>query len=95
MERRTFLQYGGLSAATLASAAFADESPNDGGKTYRVLVTGFEDGFYTGRSAMEAPDSDGLIYFTAERELDAGAFVPVRIARADTYDLYGIMEGET
>ncbi len=65
------------------------------GKTYRVLVTGFEDGFYTGRSAMEAPDSDGLIYFTAERELDAGAFVPVRIARADTYDLYGIMEGET
>ena len=40
MERRTFLQYGGLSAATLASAAFADESPNDGGKTYRVLLIG-------------------------------------------------------
>ena len=59
----------------------------------RVLVTGFEEGFYTGRSAMEAPDSDGLIYFTAERELAEGEFVNVKIVRADTYDLYGIMEG--
>ncbi|MBQ9196223.1 MAG: 30S ribosomal protein S12 methylthiotransferase RimO [Clostridia bacterium] len=59
----------------------------------RVLVTGFEGGMYTGRSAMEAPDSDGLIYFTAERELSEGEFVSVKIVRADTYDLYGIMEG--
>ena len=63
------------------------------GTACRVLVTGFEDGFYTGRSAMEAPDSDGLIYFTAGRELDEGEFVHVKIVRADTYDLYGIMEG--
>lgn len=61
----------------------------------RVLVTGFEDGFYTGRSAMEAPDSDGLIYFTAEKELSPGEFVTVRLVRADTYDLYGVMEAET
>ena len=64
------------------------------GSACRVLVTGFEDGFYTGRSAMEAPDSDGMIYFTAGRELTPGEFVSVRVARADTYDLYGIMEGE-
>ena len=64
------------------------------GSACRVLVTGFEDGFYTGRSAMEAPDSDGMIYFTAARELTPGEFVSVRVARADTYDLYGIMEGE-
>ena len=50
----------------------------------RVLVTGFEGGMYTGRSAMEAPDSDGLIYFTAERELSEGEFVSVKIVRADT-----------
>lgn len=60
----------------------------------RVLVTGFEEGFYTGRSAMEAPDSDGVIYFTAEKELAPGEFVTVKIVRADTYDLYGMMEGE-
>ena len=64
------------------------------GSACRVLVTGFEDGFCTGRSAMEAPDSDGMIYFTAGRELTPGEFVSVRVARADTYDLYGIMEGE-
>ena len=62
------------------------------GSLCRVLVTGFEDAMYVGRSAMEAPDSDGVIYFTAERELREGEFVPVRIVRADTYDLYGMME---
>ncbi len=65
------------------------------GTQCRVLVTGFDKGFYTGRSAMEAPDSDGEIYFTAERELTAGEFVNVEIVRADTYDLYGIMKGDT
>ena len=64
------------------------------GTVCRVLVTGFEEGFYTGRSAMEAPDSDGVIYFTAEKELAPGEFVTVKIVRADTYDLYGMMEGE-
>ena len=60
----------------------------------RVLVTGLEDGLYTGRSAMEAPDSDGVIFFTAERELAPGEFVSVKIVRADTYDLYGVMAPE-
>ena len=62
------------------------------GTVCRVLVTGFENGLYVGRSAMEAPDSDGVIYFTAARELDEGEFVSVRLVRADTYDLYGILE---
>ena len=64
------------------------------GTSCRVLVTGFEDGLYTGRSAMEAPDSDGVICFTAERELNEGEFVTVKIVRADTYDLYGVMDME-
>ncbi|MBO4837632.1 MAG: 30S ribosomal protein S12 methylthiotransferase RimO, partial [Clostridia bacterium] len=45
------------------------------GSVCPVLVTGFEDGLYTGRSAMEAPDSDGMIFFTAEEELSEGIFV--------------------
>ena len=65
------------------------------GTVCRVLVTGFENGLYVGRSAMEAPDSDGVIYFTAARELDEGEFVSVRLVRADTYDLYGILEEDT
>ena len=59
------------------------------GSVCRVLVTGFDGMLYTGRSEMEAPDSDGSILFTAPRELTPGEFVRVRIVRADTYDLYG------
>ena len=65
------------------------------GTVCRVLVTGFENGLYVGRSAMEAPDSDGVICFTAARELNEGEFVSVRLVRADTYDLYGILEEDT
>ncbi len=71
-----------------------EENEKRVGTVCRVLVTGFEGGLYTGRSAMEAPDSDGEIYFTAERELAAGTFADVRIVRADTYDLYGMMKGD-
>ena len=59
------------------------------GSVCRVLVTGFDGMLYTGRSEMEAPDSDGSILFTVPRELTPGEFVRVRIVRADTYDLYG------
>ena len=59
------------------------------GSECRVLVTGFDGMLYTGRSEMEAPDSDGSILFTAPRELTPGEFVRVRNVRADTYELYG------
>ncbi|MBE6939238.1 MAG: 30S ribosomal protein S12 methylthiotransferase RimO [Ruminococcaceae bacterium] len=39
---------------------------------------------YVGRSYAESPDIDGRIYFSAEREVAAGEFVPVRIT--DTMD---------
>ena len=41
---------------------------------------------YAGRSWAESPDIDGRIYFTAEREVSEGEFVPVRIT--------GSMDGE-
>ena len=41
---------------------------------------------YAGRSWAESPDIDGRIYFTAEREVADGEFVPVRIT--------GSMDGE-
>ena len=61
------------------------------GRIYDVIVDGFsEDGlFYTGRSYAEAPDSDGVIYFAAKDELNAGDIVPVKILVAEEYDLTG------
>jgi ribosomal protein S12 methylthiotransferase len=64
------------------------------GSAVKVLVTGHQDGKYTGRSAWEAPDADGLIYFDAAQELKPGEFVQVRITSAGDYDLYGHLEAQ-
>lgn len=43
-----------------------------------------------GRSAQEAPDSDGEILVTGADENDIGTFISVRITGADVYDLTGV-----
>jgi ribosomal protein S12 methylthiotransferase len=64
------------------------------GSVEKVLVTGKQDGRYTGRSAWEAPDADGLIYFDAHKTLKPGEFAQVRITSASDYDLCGHLEAE-
>ena len=62
------------------------------GSTERVLVTDVgDDGFILGRSQYEAPDSDGEIVFTAAKTPVIGEFCNVKITKADTYDLMGVM----
>lgn len=62
-------------------------------RTLTVLLEGFTpDGqFAVGRSHRDAPEIDGLVYVRNCRALP-GEFVPVKIERADVYDLYGTME---
>ena len=48
------------------------------------------DGRAVGRSAAEAPDTDGVITFTGACERDIGEFVNVRLTGADIYDLTGV-----
>ena len=59
------------------------------GRTLEVLVEGYEDGQYFGRSYMDAPDIDTKVYFTSEEELTPGSYVPVLITDACEYDLIG------
>ena len=59
------------------------------GTVCRVLVTGRQAGLYTGRSAWEAPDADGIIRFEAKQALKPGDFVDVRLTKAEPYDLIG------
>lgn len=61
------------------------------GKMYKALVEGVaEDGiFYYGRTSAEAPDIDGMVYFTSQEPLEAGQFVNVKILNIDNYDLIG------
>lgn len=61
------------------------------GKTLEVLVEGYDydNLMYVGRSAMDAPDIDTKINFTAARELNMGDFVQVEILDSEGYDLIG------
>ena len=58
------------------------------GSTREVLCEGFDPQaqMFFGRSYAESPDIDGRIWFTAEEEVPAGTFVPVRLT--------GTMDGE-
>ena len=58
------------------------------GAILEVLCEGFDGQSmcYTGRSYAESPDIDGKIYFTADEDVETGAFVSVRIT--------GVMDGE-
>jgi len=61
------------------------------GTVEKVLVEEVQsDGRAVGRSACEAPDTDGVIYLTGADENNIGTFVNVRITAADTYDLTGV-----
>ena len=64
------------------------------GTTCRVLVERRRGGRYTGRSAMEAPETDGLIHFGSPQPLEIGTFVNVRILGARAYDLSGVCVGK-
>ena len=61
------------------------------GDVTEVLCEGWDSQFmsYAGRSWAESPDIDGCIYFTAEREVKDGEFVPVRITGAMDGELTG------
>ncbi len=61
------------------------------GKTLRVLTEGYDvvAETYYGRSAADAPDVDGKIYFSSSKRHQAGEFVDVKILSALDYDLVG------
>ncbi|MBR4836700.1 MAG: radical SAM protein, partial [Clostridia bacterium] len=63
------------------------------GETVTVLCEGFDPVAEThfGRSAADAPDVDGKIYFSAKKRVPAGEFVQVKITEALDYDLIGVL----
>lgn len=61
---------------------------NEIGKTYEIFVDGFDGMTYYGRSYKNAPDVDGIIYFTG-KEHTCGDKATVKITGYEEYDLYG------
>ena len=48
-----------------------------------------EDGLYIGRSYMDSPDIDGVVYVNSEKDLEIGKFYDVWIKEYMEYDLIG------
>lgn len=62
---------------------------------YLVLVEDLEEeNLYIGRSYMDAPDIDGLVYINSNKDLILGEFVNIRIIDYLEYDLIGEITDE-
>lgn len=70
------------------------------GKTMQVLVDEVTNGHGKGtnghgrgRSSADAPEIDGVVHIEAAAGIKAGDFATVRIERAGTHDLWGVLAG--
>jgi ribosomal protein S12 methylthiotransferase len=59
------------------------------GTELEIVIEGYKDGLYYGRSYIDAPDIDGVTFVKSDRKLNIGDFVKVRISKAFDYDLMG------
>jgi len=61
------------------------------GKTYEVLLEDFTDDleYFIGRSYMDAPEADGVIYVKYDENYGLNEFVNVKIINSNEYDLVG------
>ena len=66
------------------------------GKTVEAVVEGFDQWAecYFGRTAGDAPDIDGKIFFDCDRKLEVGQFVHVHVNESLDYDLMGEVTDE-
>lgn len=60
------------------------------GQTVRVLIDRKEDDYYIGRTEHDSPEVDNEVLITSSRHMGIGQFYPIRITRAEAFDLYGI-----
>lgn len=61
------------------------------GKTYRVIVEDYDSysDSYSGRTYMDAPEIDGSISFTTDKNYENGDFADVTVIGVNDYDLIG------
>ena len=73
---------------TEISAAYNDAQL---GTVKEAVVEGFDKWAecYFGRTAADAPDIDGKVFFSSEQPLQVGDYVQIRITDTLDYDLLG------
>ena len=66
------------------------------GRVLEVMIEGkvADENAYAGRTYMDAPGVDGLLFLNTEEELMSGDFVCVKVTGALEYDLIGEMYNE-
>ncbi len=66
------------------------------GETLDVMIEGYlpEEKVYCGRSYMDAPNVDGVVFVGCEFELLTGQIVKVQVEEASEYDLIGVIKDE-
>jgi len=66
------------------------------GKTLEVMIEGkvADENAYVGRTYMDGPGVDGMIFVQTAEELMSGDFARVRVTGAMEYDLIGELEDE-
>ena len=64
------------------------------GNTYKVLIDSksFDGKYYIGRTYMDVPEIDGVVYIKNTKKYNNGDFVQVKITDTNEYDLIGIIE---
>ena len=69
------------------------ERRNEGliGSTVRVIYDGidYDRQMFFGRMSTQAPDIDGVVYFTSDKQVEIGEFYDIEIVGADGVDLLG------
>ncbi len=63
------------------------------GKTVEVICEDYDPvaEVHFGRSAADAPEIDGKVYFSSEKRIAPGTFVRVKVRKVIDYDLYGVI----
>lgn len=61
------------------------------GNVYEVLIEdmSFDKKFYVGRTYMDVPEEDGVIFIKKDRELEIGMFIRCKVTDVKEYDLIG------
>lgn len=59
------------------------------GNVYKVIIDGFENGNYIGRSYLDSPEIDSGIIINSDKTHSVGEFINVKITDYDGYDLIG------
>lgn len=66
------------------------------GKTYDVIIEEKieDEDLYAGRTYMDCPEIDGIVYVQSDKDLEIGDFVKVTIKENFEYDLKGVIADE-